>query len=212
MRLATALVASVALHLVFVAIPGRLPLAQPPNNSTESLSVALPDARPQQKSQSLPPGTLTEDQSLKPRNEAVAETGDRPSESTEGDTDESSWFGIPLPRYYEPKELTERARPLLDIVIDSPTVDAYSGAGKIVLMLYINEEGKVDNVEVLSSDIDASAVQASIVEQFRQSRFSAGKLNGLPVKSKKKIEVVIKPPLVITPESAAPLPRPAKGN
>lgn len=200
MRFAVALAASAALHLAVVAIPGLEPRSgSVSSDAVERISVALPQSGDRQKepdrtSQPAPPAG-----------------GDAPAAQA-SDAGEDRWFGIPLPYYYEPKELTERASPVTDVVLDSPSVEAYPGAGKIVLLLYINEEGKVDDVTVLSSDIDSPAVETAVVEQFQMVRFAAGKLNGQPVKSKKKIEVVIKPPLVIKPGAVPSLPMPAKGN
>jgi hypothetical protein len=203
MRLAAALIASVTLHLAVIAIPGRVPLMQAPSTSTtEPLRVALPyGARSSVAPVAAVPAPPPEVQSNARLPEPQAE-----------EPDAASWFGIPLPRYYEPKELTERAKPLADITVDTPAIDTYPEAGKIVLLLYINEDGKVDDVEVLSSDISSSTVETTIVEQFQLARFTAGKLNGQPVKSKKKIEVVIKPPLVIKPGALPPSSSPARGN
>jgi len=218
MRLAAALAASAALHLAVVAIPG---LEHSPrsaaSSAVERISVALPGA---ERRQTAPVPAIHETRSDSPANDRIPEAPNSPAppddsgaqESQPADSDDGSWFGIPMPRYYEPKELTERAKPLVDITIDTPAVDAYPDAGKIILLLYINEDGKVDDVEVLSSDIASSNVEATVVEQFQLARFSAGRLNGRPVKSKKKIEVVLKPPMVIKPGAVLSSPAPAKGN
>lgn len=211
MRVAAALVVSVTLHLAVAAIPGLEPASRSASSSAaERIIVALPQAaRARTTSEDAnPPGDLATEKRIGPETAAVDSAHDVPM----ADSEETSWFGIPLPRYYEPKELTERAKPLVDITLDSPAVETYPGAGKIVLLLYINEDGKVDDVEVLSSDIASSKVEATVVEQFQLVRFSAGKLNGQPVKSKKKIEVVIKPPLAITPGAVPSLPAPARGS
>lgn len=211
MRLTAALITSVALHLAVAAIPGLEPASRSASSSpAERIVVALPQTARAQATpkEANPPGDLATEKRIGPETTAV----DSAREVSIADSGETSWFGIPLPRYYEPKELTERAKPLVDITLDSPVVEAYPDAGKIVLLLYINEEGKVDDVEVLSSDIASSKVEATVVEQFQLVRFTAGKLNGQPVKSKKKIEVVIKPPLVITPGAVPSLPAPARGN
>jgi hypothetical protein len=216
MRLAAALVSSIALHLAVAAIPGLEPKSTTTSSSAiEKISVSLPRTGAH-KAVPLPatieaPADVAAHRGSAHDDPLQSDDRGAPGSGT-ADTEETPWFGIPLPYYYEPRELTERPRPVTDVTLESPSVDAYPGAGKIVLLLYINEEGKVDEVAVLASDVDSPAVETAVVEQFQLVRFAAGKLNGQAVKSKKKIEVVIKPPRVITPEAMPPSPKPATGS
>lgn len=209
MRLTMAIAASLTIHVGLLGLPGREFERSLPTGVRSPLNaILLPTATPQAK-QTVPTELVVEanESSTKPRNTAeAAEDAVLPATpqdqrpSSEQDEKEQSAFGIPLPHYYEPNEVSDRAQPRDDIVLDPPALAQFPGAGRIVLALFINEEGRVDMVEVLSTDIETNTLQDSLVNQFRSAQFSPARINGQAVKSKMKIEVIVKPPTLILPK------------
>jgi hypothetical protein len=102
--------------------------------------------------------------------------------------------------------VSERARPAQDIDLEPPELLGVPGQGKLILVLWINESGTVDRVETASSQV-ADTTEKVIAEQFRRAVFSPAQLDGKAVKSRMKIEVVVRPPVsyVVPP----PRPKPA---
>lgn len=115
----------------------------------------------------------------------------------EGDTDGASPseggkpdIGFPVPYYYPPSEVTQR--PHVAGPIDTSVVDDEEGSGKAILVLYINEQGKVDKVETESTHLSAR-LHDLVAQQFRSTRFLPAEKDGQPVKSRLRIEVMIRP-------------------
>lgn len=100
--------------------------------------------------------------------------------------------GIPVPRYLDPKELTRRARVLEDIEPSPDELEGRPGSGKIVLVLFISETGKVDRVELESSRLE-EPFPSSLSRQFLAARFAPAERDGIPVKSRMRVEVVVRP-------------------
>jgi len=99
-------------------------------------------------------------------------------------------IGIPVPYYYPPAEVTQR--PHVASPIDTSVVDDEEGAGKAILVLYINEQGKVDKVETESTHL-SERLNALVTQQFGSARFLPAAKDGQPVKSRLRIEVMIRP-------------------
>lgn len=115
-------------------------------------------------------------------------------------------LGIPLPHYYGPREVEVRARPVREIDLEPPEVRNFPGQGKLVLLLWINESGTVDRVDIDSSEV-AEALRKIIVDQFRQAAFTPAQLDGKAVKSRMKIEVVVGPSAPVPQVVPPPPPR-----
>jgi periplasmic protein TonB len=62
--------------------------------------------------------------------------------------------------------------------------------GKVYLLLYINEEGNVDDVKVLKSLV--GGCDEAAIEAIKNTKFTAGKNNGVPVKVKLTLQIVFK--------------------
>jgi hypothetical protein len=94
------------------------------------------------------------------------------------------------PHYFPVSQLTLRPVVLQDIpanlALDLPDAPAQAA----VLRLLINEHGGIDKVIVDESSVPESAAQA-IAEAFRSIRFRPGELEGTPVKSQLKIQIVL---------------------
>lgn len=119
--------------------------------------------------------------------ESAGESDTNGSNASDGGRPE---VGIPVPYYYPPAEVTQR--PHVASPIDTSVVDDEEGAGKAVLVLYINEQGKVDKVETESSHL-SERLNALVAQQFGSARFLPAEKDGQPVKSRLRIEVTIRP-------------------
>jgi protein TonB len=62
--------------------------------------------------------------------------------------------------------------------------------GKVFLMLYVNEEGDIDDIKVIKG-IGAGCDEAA-VEAFKNVKFNPGKSGGVYVKTKLSIPVIFK--------------------
>jgi hypothetical protein len=98
------------------------------------------------------------------------------------------------PYYFQAAELTQKPLVLRDVpsdlLFDVPDVPPHAA----VLRLLINELGEVDEVIIDDSSVP-EAVAQSIIEAFRKARFHAGEIDGTPVKSQVRIEVMLEKPL-----------------
>jgi hypothetical protein len=100
--------------------------------------------------------------------------------------------GIPVPHYYAPEELSQRARivqdidPMLGVLADVP------GQGRAILKLWVNETGGVDRVDTESSTLDGMFEEA-LQTQFLSVWFQPAERTGIPVKSLMRIEVRVLP-------------------
>lgn len=94
------------------------------------------------------------------------------------------------PHYFESRELTQK--PLImqdvpaDLVLDLPDVPVQAA----VLRMLINEYGDIDQVIVVNSLLPDFARQM-VVDAFAKTRFHPGRINGLPVKSQIRIEIML---------------------
>jgi len=174
MRLTAALAASAVLHAGMLVLPagdlsprgsGRAEVRNEPLRA--ELRRPLPATKPA--SESTTKAQLAPEQPAAP-SPTAPEAAPEP-----GSDDRAAGFGIPLPHYYGPREVSERA----------------------------------DRVETESSQVD-NAIEKVIAEQFRRARFAPANLDGRSVKSRMKIEVVVRPPVsyVVPP----PPPRPVSAG
>lgn len=98
-------------------------------------------------------------------------------------------------RYFTASEVDHVATPLGDIGLAFPPsrggIDYY---GTLRLELYIDEQGRVDRVDVLESTVPAS-FRDEAVQRFAATRFEPATRKGRAVKSVKKVEVRFDSPL-----------------
>lgn len=94
--------------------------------------------------------------------------------------------------YYGRDMLSRRALVKRDINLDRPALAKLAGQGALVLVLFINEAGQVDRIEIESSEVP-DALTREVAEEFREVLFHPAQIDGNPVKSRMRIEVSIKP-------------------
>jgi protein TonB len=100
---------------------------------------------------------------------------------------------LPLDRYFPPHEVDIRAEPVNEVHLVYPE-QAYMKRirGRVVLRIFINDQGTIDDVSVLESTppgvFEEAALTATLALQFKPAI-----RNGRSVKSYKTIEVVFDP-------------------
>lgn len=100
--------------------------------------------------------------------------------------------GLPVvseTRYFLASELDHRPVPLLPVEPRYPD-DADGRVGRVVLNLFIDQDGHVDKVVLVSGD---HSFEGSAIWAFGQARFSPGVRRGAAVKSQMLIEVTYHP-------------------
>lgn len=215
-NLSLALSVSLLAHAVVLTLPAgrldewmvagmqrqRVPAGQP---AGLHVSLAPYSIRP-------PSSALTERQRMFPRPPASAVIDSQgrsagglpPRQGDEGMAaqDMSETRGLPAPRYYLPDEVHERAKVVVDIDPYLDSMRDLPGSGSATLSLWINEFGEVDQVRVVTSDLEASFEEA-LADQFRAARFKPALREGGAVKSLMKIEVRILPRQRLTRSAAS---------
>ena len=89
--------------------------------------------------------------------------------------------------FFDPSQLTEKPRPLSEPRLDL-LLPLLGRAGSASLVLYIDESGNVDGVEVESASLSPDAVERAKVI-FAAVRFSPGRFDGVAVKTRVRITV-----------------------
>lgn len=90
--------------------------------------------------------------------------------------------------YYASSHLTQRPVPLTAIALDDPAIVPVVASGKMVMTLWINAEGEVENAAVEASELPGLFTGPAIAA-FKRLRFRPGELNGRRVGTIMKIEV-----------------------
>ncbi len=229
MRLAIALALALALHVFVVfglAVYGEgaprqhdvvlnLRLAKP---RAEPMKQPAPAAVPKMATQvtsavhieaPLPPQTDPGSPSAEPPAPATAPDSDVPA-SHSANASPLPWLpslGVieaPDLNYYPPTELDQLAKPLGEITPYIPLAEAQSAPdGRVLLLLLIDETGRVDEVQLLESDPPGLMDDAGLAV-WRNARFTPAMKDGKYVRSRKKVEItfgdgVAKPPIVTLP-------------
>jgi TonB family protein len=96
---------------------------------------------------------------------------------------------IPAPAYYTSDQLTKRPEPRSQPALLAPELGPSIPSGKVILKVWVTELGNVASVEVEKSDLP-EAVSRSAAAAFGKLRFAPGQLNGRPVGSMMRIEVI----------------------
>ncbi|WP_133467262.1 hypothetical protein [Herminiimonas fonticola] len=98
---------------------------------------------------------------------------------------------LPTPPYYfSAKELTQRPLVARDVPADLMLVVPDVPAQAATLQILINEYGEIDRVIVEDSLLPETA-QKTVVDAFVKTRFHPGEINGVPVKSQLRIEIML---------------------
>ncbi len=115
-------------------------------------------------------------------NTAINESASRRVDSTQLSADETR-----RAQYLLKNRLHSGPVPLSDI---EPVYPERAGSiqGKVVLTVYINEQGNVDEVVIVRA-FPEGLFEAAAVEAFAKAQFSPGKQLGVPVKSQFTVEV-----------------------
>ena len=96
---------------------------------------------------------------------------------------------IPAPAYYTTDQLTKRPQPTSQPTLLAPELGPAIPSGKVILKLWINELGNVASVEVEKSELP-EAISATAAAAFGKLRFVPGQINGRPVGTLMRIEVI----------------------
>lgn len=103
--------------------------------------------------------------------------------------------GAALAGYWPMALLDTPPRPLQEIDLNTPELDAVAANGKIELTALVSARGRVDDVQFLSVDTasDTPLLRRLLAERFLGTRFSPGLLKGRAVAASVPITVVIEP-------------------
>ena len=98
---------------------------------------------------------------------------------------------LPVPPYYfSAKDLTQRPLMLRDVPADLTLVVPDVPAQAATLQILINEYGEIDQV-IVEDSLLPEAAQKTVVDAFAKARFHPGEINGVPVKSQVRIEIML---------------------
>lgn len=97
---------------------------------------------------------------------------------------------IPVSTYFGADELSRKAQVTRDIRQDNPVLAKSAENGKAILVLFINEMGRVDRVEVESSEVSETLIR-EVAHEFNAALFQPAQIDGNAVKSRMRIEVLI---------------------
>lgn len=100
----------------------------------------------------------------------------------------SDLLPIRAPTYYRTDQLTKPPRPTSRPSLDVPRTVARSVSGKVTLKLWIDERGRVDLVEIESSNLP-EAISGMAAEALGKVRFVPGEMDGKRVRTLMRIEV-----------------------
>ncbi len=106
--------------------------------------------------------------------------------------------------YYSIKELTKGPQVLTTVNPEFERMDRYAEGGRIVLTIWINQQGIVDAVTVERSNLPQT-VEEQVRAAFLGAHFAPGEKDGHKVRSKMPVEVNYEPLNMVRP--IKPLPR-----
>jgi len=214
-RLAVALVLSVVVHAVAVVVIRARPpeLAGGPSGPVitarlvpEAPGDKAPEAAPdppepaQSPAPALPepvaePGRPAAEPAV-PAKPATAAAAPPPSTQREGGLE------VPVfqdPTYYPARMLDEYPRPVAEVPLRYPArASREHVAGKVTLLLLIDESGRLSEASVVSADPSGYFEEAAVAA-FREVTFVPGRRNGRAVRSRVLITVAYEPEGMITP-------------
>lgn len=205
-RLGATLLASGVLHTVAVALPvapfAASSPALPPAPRLQVQLLAATSVRPPDSSQPqprLPPPDMppTSGALLVPGVQTLEEKTALGAPASSPQADRPPLFTLPDVAYHGWKDLSRRPQALQDIPLEPGELKTRRESGKLVLKLWISEQGAVDRVEVERNELppDYAAV---VSKEFLAARFQPGEIDGKPVKALMRVAVDYVP-LMIDP-------------
>ncbi|MBK9020650.1 MAG: TonB family protein [Sulfuritalea sp.] len=93
--------------------------------------------------------------------------------------------------YYAARYLHRRPTPLKPIRPDYPPL-TNTLSGRVVLLMFINQQGGVDSHRILEST-PRGTFDEEVLKSFANERYAPGLISGFPVKSQLLVEVVFEP-------------------
>ncbi len=172
------LVLSALLHMLGGLLVMPVPVVPRSQPSPSPLTVTLDAPKPAQRQPHKPSPATPEKASVLPLPAPIA-VEVPPSVAREVD----------LLKYYPGSELDQGAEPAADVELRFPRLPAGSPRkSRVVIELRINEEGRVVDATVIESTHPGLWDEQALLP-FRNLAFVPARLNGLAVKSVKRIEV-----------------------
>ncbi|TRZ66627.1 MAG: TonB family protein [Rhodocyclaceae bacterium] len=92
------------------------------------------------------------------------------------------------PPYYTTDQLSKRPQPLGSADLEAPEIRPIVASGKMIVKLWIDEFGEVNDVEVEKTELP-EVFSRSTVAAFKRLRFKPGERSGVRVRSVMRIEV-----------------------
>ncbi|MDP3699913.1 MAG: hypothetical protein Q8R72_03290 [Hylemonella sp.] len=90
--------------------------------------------------------------------------------------------------YYSAEQLTRLARPLVAVDLNIPEARLLTLPGRLLLTLWIDEQGQVSSFKVDAPDLPEEYTTA-VAEAFSATRFAPGEIRGQRVRSVLKLEI-----------------------
>ena len=188
-RLLGALMASCLLHAAVIALPyfgtsatlSRATVLRPGPTRVLHVRLVLDTAAPPAVADGSAAGAGAADSQGRRPDEAPRPAAER--------TLGNDLLPIPAPAYYTTDQLTKRPQPTSQPRLLTAELGPSPPSGKVILKVWITELGNVASVEVEKSELP-EAMAASAAAAFGKLRFVPGQLNGRPVGSMMRIEVV----------------------
>lgn len=98
---------------------------------------------------------------------------------------------LPVPPYYfSTKDLTQKPLVARDVPADLILIVPDVPAQAATLQILINEYGEIDQV-IVEDSLLPEVAQKTVVDAFVKARFHPGEINGVPVKSQLRIEIML---------------------
>lgn len=208
-RLATAACVSLVLHAGVLALqPGKTPWATGPaggqagplGESPAPLTVTLAPYR-------LQPAVIAMSATVEPQVRLLRQpqqSSPAIADSSHGDggtaqaaekqrKELATAPGLPVEEYFDADAVSIRPAIMADPEFDLPELGSIAGDGKALLTLYINEFGHVDKVEIESAGGIDTALVGAVARQFGNAIFEPARIDGAAVKSRLRIEILLRP-------------------
>jgi TonB family protein len=115
-----------------------------------------------------------------PQAGAVARVSERPTTARQARTGASGSYLLPAQRYYSVRELDVRPGIMVDVQPEYPA-EAAGTAGRVIVRLFIGEEGGVERLAIQEAE-PPGLFEQSVERAFAAARFSPGIKDGRPVK------------------------------
>lgn len=185
-RLVTALALSAALHASVMAANYGARTSSQTGGGLKIEATLLPShARAEAKvaldaSAELPIGQSADTQAAPP--DSLMEKGEATRD----------FLSPSLIKYFGPRELTKRPRPLSNLDLESPKLNGWRSPGRALFLLLIDSQGNVDAILNGESNLP-DGYRDEIRGRLANTGFQPGEIDGVPVDSRMTIEVEFHP-------------------